>query len=75
VKRRNSQERDEADAREQAESRREKLLAELKAREEAGRQTPTPPAAKDESADPEPAESDPEPAKPDGAAPHEDKTS
>jgi len=43
VKRRGSQERDEADARAQAESRRERLLAELKAREEAGRQPPPAP--------------------------------
>ncbi len=75
MKRRNSQERDEADAREQAESRREKLLAELKAREEAGRQIPTPPPAEAEPTESVPSEPDPEPAKPDGAAPREDETS
>ena len=55
MKRRAGQEREEADAREQAEERREALLAELKAREAAGR-TPEP---ADEPAEPTPAPADP----------------
>jgi hypothetical protein len=55
MRRRSEQEREEADAHVQAEARREALLAELKAREAAGR-APEPPAA-----DPVEAESD-EPA-------------
>lgn len=54
VKRRDSQERDEADARAQAESRREKLLAELKAREAAGRETLAPLSADASLPEPEP---------------------
>jgi hypothetical protein len=44
MRRRSEQEREEADAHEQAEARREALLAELKAREAAGR-NPEPPAS------------------------------
>ena len=58
MKRRREQERDEAIAREQADARREALLAELKAREAAVRE-PEPPAeapAADEPAADEPAE-------------------
>jgi hypothetical protein len=67
VKRRDSQERDEADARAQAESRREKLLAELKAREAAGRETLAPPSADASLPEPEPdaSESDPPAPEPD----------
>ena len=43
MKRRSGQEREETDAREQAEVRREALLAELKAREAAGRTPELPP--------------------------------
>jgi hypothetical protein len=64
MKRRRAQERDEEIAREQADARREALLAELRAREAAVRE-PEPPAAEPE-ADAEPdaepaAESEPEP--------------
>ena len=52
MRRRSEQEREEADAHAQAEARREALLAELKAREAAGR-TPEPPAAEPASAEPE----------------------
>jgi hypothetical protein len=45
VKRRAGQEREEADAREQAEERREALLAELRAREAADRAPESPPEA------------------------------
>jgi hypothetical protein len=66
MKRRREQERDEAIAREQADARREALLAELKAREAAVRE-PEPPA--DEAA-PEPAAEPPAepPAEPAGEA-------
>lgn len=65
MKRRRDQEREEADAREQAEGRREALLAELKAREAAGR-APEPP----EEPEPPTAASADQPA-PDEAAPAE----
>lgn len=52
MRRRSEQEREEADAHAQAEARREALLAELKAREAAGR-TPEPPAAEPSPAEPE----------------------
>lgn len=72
VKRRDSQERDEADARAQAESRREKLLAELKAREAAGRQPAAPPSSDASPAEPEVSETDRRAAEPDaGDSPEE----
>ncbi|MEX0709824.1 MAG: hypothetical protein WD116_01310 [Chloroflexota bacterium] len=77
MKRRDSQERDDTIAREQAESRREKLLADLKAREEAGRQPPAPedpptPASPPES---EPSVTDEAVAEPDnGPSPEEGAT-
>jgi hypothetical protein len=52
MRRRSEQEREEADAHAQAETRREALLAELKAREAAGR-APEPPAAEPPPAEPE----------------------
>jgi hypothetical protein len=52
MRRRGEQEREEADAHEQAEARREALLAELKAREAAGR------APEPEPAEPEPSEAE-----------------
>jgi hypothetical protein len=55
MRRRSEQEREEADAHAQAEARREALLAELKAREAAGR-TPEPPAAEPPPAEPPPPE-------------------
>jgi hypothetical protein len=55
MRRRGEPEREEADALEQAEARREALLAELKAREAAGR-APEPPPAEPESAEAEPQE-------------------
>jgi hypothetical protein len=55
MRRRAEQEREEADAHAQAEARREALLAELKAREAAGRM-PEPPAAGPEPWDAEPDE-------------------
>jgi hypothetical protein len=64
MRRRSEQEREEADAHAQAEARREALLAELKAREAAGR-APEPPAANpveaesEERAEPELHESGP----------------
>ena len=54
MRRRGEQEREEADAHEQAEARREALLAELRAREAAGR-APVP-----EPAEPEPSEAEPD---------------
>jgi hypothetical protein len=62
VKRRDSQERDDAIAREQTESRREKLLADLKAREAADRQPPAPETSDSTEADRAPMDTDPEPA-------------
>ena len=62
MKRRDSQERDDAIVREQAESRREKLLAELKAREAADRQPPAPGPTDPSEAEPEPMVADPETA-------------
>lgn len=53
MKRRASQERDEADARAQADARREQLLAQLRDRETSNRQTSVPPAP--DAALPEPA--------------------
>jgi hypothetical protein len=58
MRRRSEQEREEADAHTQAEARREALLAELKAREAAGR-APEPPAAEPPAAEPELDESGP----------------
>jgi hypothetical protein len=59
MRRRSEQEREEADAHAQAEGRREALLAELKAREAAGR-APEPPAADSvETESEEPAEDQP----------------
>jgi hypothetical protein len=63
VKRRAGQEREEADAREQAEERREALLAELKARESAGRAPESPP---------EPGEMEASQPAPEGEAPPEE---
>jgi len=58
MRRRSEREREEADANEQAEARREALLAELKAREAAGR-APEPEVAEPESSEaPEPAEAE-----------------
>lgn len=54
MRRRGEQEREEADAHGQAEARREALLAELKARETAGR------APEPETAEPEPPEAEPD---------------
>lgn len=71
VKRRDSQERDEADARAQAESRREKLLAELKAREAAGREPSAPPSADASLPEPEP-EPEPEASESDPPVPEPD---
>jgi hypothetical protein len=65
VKRRDSQERDDAIAREQAESRREKLLAELRAREAADRQPPAHPPS--EAVPAEPDETEPPAPEQDGA--------
>jgi len=59
MKRRRSQERDEADARAQADARREQLLAQLRDRETSNRQTSVPPAP--DVAPPEPG-SEAEPA-------------
>ena len=59
MKRRASQERDEADARAQADARRELLLAQLRDRETSNRQTSVPPAP--DVAPPEPG-SEAEPA-------------
>ncbi len=68
MKRRSSQERDEADARAQADARREALLAQLRDREASDRDTPVPPVP--DAAPPEPgsdAEA-PDAAPPDAAA-------
>jgi hypothetical protein len=76
MKRRREQERDEAIAREQADARREALLAELKARETAVREPEPPPAEVAPEPDDEPAaepagepagEADPEQADPEQA--------
>lgn len=71
MKRRPDQEREETTAREQAETRRDALLAELKAREAAGR-APEPPAAPPDPA-PGPAPGPaPEPAPDEEEAPDEE---
>ena len=58
MKRRASQERDEADARAQADARREQLLAQLRDRETSNRQASVPPVADADAA----ADADAEPA-------------
>ena len=65
MKRRREQERDEAIAREQADARRDALLAELRARE-AGVREPEPPAVEAAEATPDPAD---EPAEEEGEEP------
>jgi len=68
MKRRREQERDDAIAREQADARREALLAELKAREAASREPEPEPAPEPSSTEEAPADDEVESPAPDDSA-------